>query len=208
MVKEMAVDGFLEDLSSKKPTPGGGGASALGGALGASLGLMVVNLTLGKKKYVQVEEEFLGYLERLTALREDFLRLADEDALAFAPLARAYGLPAETEEERLQKETVLEVHLFRAAMVPIQVMETAIRALDMMDSLAEKGSRPAVSDVGAAVQFIRTSITGAIMNVWINTKSMKNREKANELNEYADTLLKNGTEKADFIYRTVEAALR
>lgn len=208
MVKETVIEEFLEELSSKKPTPGGGGGSALSGALGASLGLMVVNLTLGKKKYAQVENEFLGYLEELTLMREEFLRLADEDAHAFAPLARAYGLPSETEEERHQKETVLEMHLFQAALVPIQVMETAIRVLDCMDSLARKGSRLAVSDVGVAVQFIRTAITGATMNVWINTKSMKNREKANELNKYADTMLRDGTEKAASIYKTVEAALR
>lgn len=208
MVKDEVIEGFLEDLSSKKPTPGGGGGSAISGALGASLGLMVVNLTLGKKKYEKVEEEFLVYLKRLLLLRDKFLRLADEDARVFAPLSKAYGLPSETQEEKRRKETVLEVHLLNAAMVPIEVMETAIQTLDIMGGLGEKGSRLAVSDVGVAVQFIRTAITGAIMNVWINTKFMKNREKANELNKYADTMLSNGVDQADSIYKAVEAELR
>ena len=186
MIKEMVTEEFLAELSSKKPTPGGGGAAALGGAAGVSLGQMVINLTLGKKKYADVEEEMKELLEQLETLKAEFLHLADEDARVFAPLAAAYGLPGTTDEEKKRKAEVLEGHLLTASLVPLHVMEDAQKALVIMDILAEKGSRMAVSDVGVGVQFIRTALTGAVMNVWINTKSMKDREKAEELNRQAD----------------------
>lgn len=208
MIKEMVTGEFLEELSSKKPTPGGGGAAALGGAAGAALGQMVINLTLGKKKYADVEEEMKALLEKLEVLKAEFLHLADEDARVFAPLAAAYGLPGTTDEEKKYKAEVLEGHLLTASLVPIHVMEDALKALDIMDILADKGSRMAVSDVGVGVQFIRTALTGAVMNVWINTKSMKNREKAEELNGYADEMMQKGTALADAVYRKVEDALR
>lgn len=208
MIKEMVTEEFLEELSSKKPTPGGGGAAALGGAAGVSLGQMVINLTLGKKKYADVEEEMKELLEQLETLKAEFLHLADEDARVFAPLAAAYGLPGTTDEEKKRKAEVLEGHLLTASLVPLHVMEDAQKALVIMDILAEKGSRMAVSDVGVGVQFIRTALTGAVMNVWINTKSMKDREKAEELNRQADEMMRSGTAVADAVYQKVENALR
>lgn len=208
MIKEMVTEEFLAELSSKKPTPGGGGAAALGGAAGVSLGQMVINLTLGKKKYADVEEEMKELLEQLETLKAEFLHLADEDARVFAPLAAAYGLPGTTDEEKKRKAEVLEGHLLTASLVPLHVMEDAQKALDIMDILAEKGSRMAVSDVGVGVQFIRTALTGAVMNVWINTKSMKDREKAEELNGQADEMMRSGTAAADAVYQKVENALR
>ena len=208
MIKEMVTEEFLAELSSKKPTPGGGGAAALGGAAGVSLGQMVINLTLGKKKYADVEEEMKELLEQLETLKAEFLHLADEDARVFAPLAAAYGLPGTTDEEKKRKAEVLEGHLLTASLVPLHVMEDAQKALVIMDILAEKGSRMAVSDVGVGVRFIRTALTGAVMNVWINTKSMKDREKAEELNRQADEMMRSGTAAADAVYQKVENALR
>lgn len=95
-----------------------------------------------------------------------------------------------------------------ASLVPLEMMEKAVEMLGMLDFLAEKGSRLAVSDVGVAVQFVRTAILGAVMNVYINTKSMRNREKAEELNREAEELVKDGTERADAIYEKVLAQLR
>lgn len=207
-MKDFTMHTFLEKLSSKSPTPGGGGAAGLGGAIGVALGEMVVNLTLGKKKYADVEEEMQSFLLKLEALKNEFLKLADEDERVFSPLAAAYGLPAGTEEEKKYKEEVLETHLLAAAKVPLMVMERAVETLDLMEFLAEKGSRLAVSDVGVGVQFLRSALLGAKMNVSINTKSMKQREKAGELQERADKLAFHGMEKADAIYAGVEAKLR
>ena len=203
MTKEQTVEQYLEVLSSKQPVPGGGGASALAGALGSALGLMVGNLTVGKKKYAEVEGEIKEYMEQLSQLREDFLRLADEDAVVFAPLAAAYGLPTETEEQRAYKDAVMEENLLRASLVPLSVMEATLKTIAVLEELEQKGSVMAVSDVGVAVQCARTALAGAVMNVYINTKSMKDRDKADDFNEEAYHMLTSGMARADEIYEKV-----
>lgn len=207
MTEEKKICEYLEVLSSKAPVPGGGGASALAGALGNALGQMVVNLTVGKKKYAEVEEEMQEYLERLKNMQQEFLHLSDRDAAVFAPLAECYRLPSATPEEKEHKETIMEEKLLDASMVPVEIMEKALELLEILDVLADKGSRMAVSDVGVAVQFTRTALLGAVMNVYINTKSMKNREKAEEINQGAKRMIKIGTSQADEIYEKVLAQL-
>jgi len=208
MIKEQRIQEFIEVLSSKQPVPGGGGASALGGALGTALGLMVGNLTVGKKKYAAVEADVKAGMEKLLALQEKMLQLADDDAKVFAPLAAAYSLPSGTEVEKEYKAAVMEENLLAASLVPMEIMEAAVESLDVLEELELKGSVMAVSDVGVAVQFIRTALTGAVMNVYINTKSMKNLEKAGELNDRAERLLTEGVRKADRIYERVLIRLR
>ena len=208
MVESMTIQEFLDVLSSKEPVPGGGGASALAGALGNALGQMVANLTIGKKKYAQVEDEIKELAERMKGIQGQFTALADQDAKVFAPLAKCYSLPSGTEEEKAYKAEVMEARLLDASLVPMEIMEKAWEMLEIMDILADKGSRMAVSDVGVGVQFIRTALLGAVMNVYINTKSMKNREKAEEMNEKAEHLIKEGTEAADRIYQKVLEQLR
>ena len=203
MTEEKKICEYLEVLSSKAPVPGGGGASALAGALGNAMGQMVVNLTVGKKKYAEVEEEMQEYLERLKTMQQEFLHLSDRDAEVFAPLAECYRLPSATPEEKEHKETVMEEKLLDASMVPVEIMEKALELLEILDVLADKGSRMAVSDVGVAVQFTRTALLGAVMNVYINTKSMKNREKAEEINQNAKRMIKIGISQADEIYEKV-----
>lgn len=208
MTEQQTIHEFLEVLSSKQPVPGGGGASALSGALGTALGLMVGNLTVGKKKYAAVETEVLAMMERLTALQREMVRLIDEDARVFAPLAAAYGLSAETEEERAHKAQVMEENLVNASLVPLKIMELAGEILKILEELEQKGSVMAVSDVGVAVQFARTALTGAVMNVYINTKSMKDRKKALELNDRAEKVLSEGMTLADQIYDHVLRRLK
>lgn len=208
MVESMTIQEFLDVLSSKEPVPGGGGASALAGALGNALGQMVANLTIGKKKYALVEDEIKELAERMKEIQGQFTALADQDAKVFAPLAKCYSLPSGTEEEKAYKAEVMEARLLDASLVPMEIMEKASEMLEIMDILADKGSRMAVSDVGVGVQFIRTALLGAVMNVYINTKSMKNREKAEEMNEKAERLIKEGTEAADRIYQKVLEQLR
>ena len=182
MTGEAQISEYLDILSSKAPVPGGGGASALAGALGDSLGQMVVHLTLGKKKYAQVQDEMLEYESHLKRLQEEFLVLADRDAEVFAPLAECYRLLDVTEEEKAYKEKIMEERLRNASFVPLEIMEKAVEMLGILEELSYKGSVMAVSDVGVGVQFARTALLGAVMNVYINTRSMKNRQKAEELN--------------------------
>ena len=208
MIESMRIQEFLDVLSSKEPVPGGGGASALAGALGNALGQMVSNLTIGKKKYALVEDEIKELAERMKGIQGQFTALADQDAKVFAPLAKCYSLPSDTEEEKAYKAEVMEARLLDASLVPMEIMEKAAEMLEIMDILADKGSRMAVSDVGVGVQFIRTALLGAVMNVYINTKSMKNRGKAEEMNEKAERLIREGTEAADRIYQKVLGQLR
>ena len=113
------------------------------------------------------------------------------------------NMPDFTEEEKQERARIMEENLLAASLVPLHMMEKAAETLELLEVLGEKGSRMAVSDVGVAVQFARTALTGAVMNVYINSKSMKNREKAEELNAKAGVLIENGTKKADEIYAKV-----
>lgn len=207
MIEKEILGQWVDTLASKAPVPGGGGASALGGALAAALGQMVGNLTTGKKRYADVEEEIQQSLFALNILQMELMALADKDAEVFAPLAAAYGLPKDTEKQREEKERILEENLLAATLVPMQMMEKTSAVLDVLELLAEKGSRMAISDVGVAVQFARAALNGAVMNVYINTKSMKNRGKAEELNEKAGKMIAKGTKQADEIYGKVLAGL-
>ncbi|MCD8122566.1 MAG: cyclodeaminase/cyclohydrolase family protein [Clostridiales bacterium] len=208
MTEGQRIADWVDALASKAPTPGGGGASALGGALAAALGQMVANLTVGKKRYADVEEEMQESLAALAALQADFLKLADRDAEVFASLAAAYGLPSGTDEEKAEKTRVLEENLLAASLVPLKMMEKAVAALYILEGVEAKGSRMAVSDAGVAAQFARAALTGAVMNVYINTKSMKDRERAEELNARSEALVDEGVRLADGIYGRVLAKLR
>ncbi len=208
MVEQNTFNEFLTELSSKAPVPGGGGAAGVGGALGAALGQMVMNLTIGKKKYADVEEEMEGLLVTMEQLKKRLIHLADKDGEVFAPLAAAYSLPTGTQEEKAYKEQVMEERLLAASQVPLDIMEAASQVLSILEVLAHKGSRMAVSDVGVGASFARAALLGAVMNVYINTKSMKNRERAEELNQRADAMVADGAKKADEIYETVLKKLR
>lgn len=203
MMLEKRTTEFLAELSSASPVPGGGGASAAVGAFASALGMMVANLTIGKKKYAEYEEEILAARSELARLQDELVQLTDEDAKAFEPLSRAYGLPKETEEQRAEKERVMEQALYEASLVPLQIMETIARAADILDVLEKKGSRLAVSDVGVGILFAQAALEGASLNIFINTKMMKNRERAEQLNARAETLIREGRKKQESIYGAV-----
>lgn len=203
MMLEMKTTEFLEELSSKAPVPGGGGASAAVGAFGAALGMMVANLTVGKKKYAAVEEEILAALEELGKLRDRLVALTDRDAQAFEPLSRAYGLPKNTEEEKAAREKIMESALYEASVVPMEIMETVLSSMDLLETLGEKGSRLALSDVGVGILFAQAALEGASLNVFINTRLMKERSQAEELNARADRMIAEGREKKERIYSQV-----
>mgnify|MGYP002644638481 FL=1 len=208
MVEELKVSEFLSTLSSKQPVPGGGGASAAVGAFASALGMMVTNLTIGKKKYIDVEAEMEDIRSRLEALQQELVGLTDRDAEAFEPLSRAYGLPKETEEQRIEKERVMEKALYEASVVPLQIMKTVFRVMEDLEVLGEKGSRLAVSDVGVAVLFARAALEGASLNIYINTRLMKNREQAERLNKESDELIAEAGRLQEKIYTGVLAKIR
>lgn len=199
---------FVEVLSSKAPVPGGGGASALVGALGTALGNMVGQLTLGKKKYVDVEEDISILMEKASKLQEELLILVEKDAEVFEPLAKAYSMPKETVEEKAEKENVMAQVLRDAAEVPLEIMRKCCQVIELQGEFAAKGSRLAVSDAGVGVIFCKSALQGASLNVFINTKSMKDRELAEKIDREADEMLREYTMKADEIFASVFHELR
>ena len=201
-------DEFVEVLSSKAPVPGGGGASALVGAVGAALCNMVGNLTDGKKKYADVEEELRGLMEQVTEIQNRFLQLIDEDAEGFAPLAKAYGLPSGTEEEKAKKAEIMEKCLNDACGVPMEIMENCCRAIDLIEIFAAKGSVLAVSDAGVAAACCRAALKGASLNIYINTKSMKDRKRGDELNQKCDEMIAVYGAKAEKLFDSVLQKLK
>lgn len=205
---EQKMTDFIEVLSSKEPVPGGGGACAAVGAMGMALGLMVANLTAGKKKYVANEERIQEILTEAMALRKEIEGLADKDAEVFEPLSRAYGLPRETRAEKEHKEQIMEKCLYAASQVPIELMEKVLKSMEILEELSEIGSTIAISDVGVGAQFARSALNGGALNVFINTRLMKDMETAERLNSRAEELLEEGNAKADVIYNTVRAALQ
>ena len=208
MLLEQKTTDFLEQLSSSAPIPGGGGASAAVGAFASALGLMVTNLTVGKKKYADVEEEILEIREKLEQKKQDLVRMVDEDAEAFEPLAKAYRMPKETEEEQAEKEKVMEAALKNAAEAPLCIMKTIVDTMEMIRELGEKGSRLAVSDAGVAILFAQAALEGASLNIFINTKMMKDQEEAERLNYLADQLIATGKELKETTYDAVLKGIR
>lgn len=208
MMYEDKIQDFIEVLSSDAPVPGGGGASALAGSMGMALGSMVANLTVGKKKYADVQDDIQIILEKAKGLQDKLLRLMDEDAQAFEPLSKAYGLPRQTPEEQAKRDEIMEEALVVASIAPMKIMETCMEVIGLLEELEVKGTRIAISDVGVGIQLTRAALTGASMNVYINTKLMKNESKAKELNEKADTLILEGTKRADVVYEKVVNATK
>lgn len=206
--KIMRIEEFTEVLASKSAIPGGGGASALTAALGIALGSMVGNLTVGKKKYKDVEEEIRRQMQQAEVLQRELLLFIDKDAEAFEPLSKAYGLPKETEEQLEYRNKVMEEALLKASLVPLKIMETVLEAIAVLEVMAEKGSRIAVSDAGVGVQFCRAALLGASMNVFINTKLMKDREKAAQLNQRCEELMEDGVKRADAVFELVMKSIR
>ncbi len=205
---ERTCDQFIKELASKAPVPGGGGASALAGALGMALGSMVGNLTLGKKKYAAVQEDIECILQNAEALQRDLMALIDDDAEAFYPLSQAYSLPTETEEDRAHKEAVMEEAIKNACLAPLAIMEKAMQAIALHGELLQKGSRMMVSDVGVGVLLCKTALMGASLNVLINTKSMRNAAVAERMNSKVDAMLRRGMAQADEIYAGVLAQIK
>ncbi|MBQ9022785.1 MAG: cyclodeaminase/cyclohydrolase family protein [Eubacterium sp.] len=194
---------FLDELASSAPVPGGGGASAACGALAAALASMVANLTTGKKKYAQYEDDIQRILRDAEEKRKELVALADADAQAFEPLAKAYSLPKSTEEELAYREKVMKKVLYDASIAPLRIMETVSEVILLIEEVAEKGSVMAISDAGVAAVFAQAALKGASLNVFINTKSMKDRETAADLNAKAHVLIALGSEKTDAIFAKV-----
>lgn len=198
---------FINALASKEPVPGGGGASALVGSIGVALGSMVGNLTAGKKKYADVEEDIQQLLKQSSELTNKLNGLVKADEDAFKPLAAAYGLPRETEEEKNHKDKVLQEALIEATNVPMQIAECALEGIKLLDEYAQKGNRLVISDAGVGVIFCKAALQGAKLNVLINLKLLKDEAFKARISKRLQAVELEGMALADKVYRYVEELL-
>ena len=192
---------FVEVLASNEPAPGGGGAAALVGAIGTALGNMVGSLTVGKKKYADVEEEIIALKAKCDALQTELLNQVEADEINFVPLAKAYGIP----KDDPNRDTIMEEATMVACSTPVKIMELCCEAMEAIAIFAEKGSRLAVSDAGCGAVCVKAALQAASLNVFINTKTLKNREVAEELNAKCLGMLDKYGKMADGIFETVKA---
>lgn len=189
METSKTLQNYLDELSSNSPTPGGGNVAALCGALASSLGIMVCNLTIGKKKYAEVENEMIIIKDNLLKYQSDFIELGKNDNLAFDKVMNAIKLPKESEKEKEIRNQEIEKATIGAAEVPSQVMQSAKEILPLLKTIIEKGNKNSISDAGVAVALTETASKGAYLNVLINCSSLNNQIIAQEIKKRADIML-------------------
>ena len=202
-MRELNLNEFTKELSSGAPVPGGGGASALMGAVSASLCSMVGNLTSGKKKYAEYQQDIERIIAQAVELNEKMLSLIEKDAEAFEPLAKAYSIP----KEEPGRDEILEKALYEAAMAPLEIVKCSAEVSALIKELVVKGSRLAISDVGVAASACEACAKGAAMNVYINTKLMKDRECAAKLNAETIALVDGVCAASKAAYEEVKGGL-
>ena len=189
---ERSLTSFVDLMAAKEPVPGGGGASAAVGALGAALCMMVGNYTTGKKKYAAYEADVQRIIREADALQKQLIEQVNADAEAFEPLSRAYAIP----KEHPDREKVLEEATVQACAAPMEMVRCTAKVIDLLDEMQEKGSVMLISDVGCGALLCRAALESAAMNVFINTGSMKNRSKAEAMENEVDALLEKYIRKA------------
>lgn len=201
---ENTAASFTEQLASSAAVPGGGGASALVGSIGVALASMVANLTTGKKKYAEFEQDIRRILDEADALRLELLRLIDSDAECFEPLSKAYAM----DKNDPGFNELMQSALRRACTAPMDIMDAAARAIALHEELALKGSRLMLSDVGVGVLCCKTALMGASMNVLINLKSITDEVYAMDLRNRMEELLDKYCASADKTYNYVLERLK
>lgn len=199
-----SCENFAELLAAKVSVPGGGGAAALVGALGAALCSMTGNFTIGKKKYAEFEEDIKIILIKAEKIRLRLLELVNEDAEAFTPLAEAYAISKDNPE----RDEILENALLNACKAPLEMIEQCAQAINLLEEMLTKGSRLLISDVGCGALLSRAAMESAAVNVFINTSSLKDREQAKSIEAKTDKILDEFCPKASKIADEVNKIIR
>jgi formiminotetrahydrofolate cyclodeaminase len=190
MLKEMALSELLQELSSKSAAPGGGTVAGLAGALSAVMVSMVCNLTIGKKKYVQSEDEMKKDLDYSSKLREEFILLADKDAEVFNEVMEAYRLPHENEEQKIERTRAVEEATKRAALVPMDVLRRCKILSELSRSVALKGNENSISDAGVAAIMAYAAAQSASLNILINLSTINDEDFKGKLKSEQEHVLK------------------
>lgn len=207
-IKEMKCGHFIEVLASKAPVPGGGGAAAFGGAIGMALSNMVGNLTIGKKKYAEVEGEVKELVSKGEIVINELMSLVDKDAVVFEPLSKAYGLPKDTPEQAKHKEELIEKCCKAACAIPMEIMRKAYEGIMLHKRMGEIGTLIAISDVGCGVTFLKSALIAAKLNVLINFKFIQDKdyieENEKEMQRLSDEGCRVADETLDLVMRKIQ----
>ncbi|KQP05622.1 methenyltetrahydrofolate cyclohydrolase [Methylobacterium sp. Leaf93] len=199
------IQSFLDGLASSAPTPGGGGAAAISGAMGAALLSMVCNLTIGKKKYVEVEGELKEILGKSEALRAELTGMIADDVEAFDAVMGAYGLPKVTDEEKAARAARIQEALKVATDVPLACCRACREVIDLAEAVADKGNLNVISDAGVAVLSAHAGLRSAALNVYVNAKGLDDRGFADERLKQLEELLRPAGPLNEKIYEVVKA---
>ncbi len=199
---------YFNELSSNTPTPGGGNVAALCSALSSSLGIMVCNLTIGKKKYAEVEHQMISLKEKLESMQKQFIELGQQDNASFDKVTDAFKLPKETEQEKDARSKAIEETTIGATTAPMEVIQTSKALLSILETIIDKGNKNSISDAGVAVALVGTAAKGAYLNVLINCSSLSNQTIANELKKTADILVEEVIHTSDRIFEQVVKAVQ
>lgn len=206
-IKDKSIESFLDELASKAPTPGGGSAAALMGAQAAALVSMVCNLTIGKPKYIAVEEDMKVLLMRSETLRSELLAMIKADVDVFNKLMARYGLAKETDTEKVARSAQIQIALKEATLVPLACAKACSGILLLSKEAAEKGNVNVVSDAGVAVMSAYAGLKSAALNVYINAGSLKDKEFAAEQLENLELVLQGADVSTEEIYQLVKGKL-
>jgi len=207
MTANNSIQTFLDDLSSERPTPGGGGAAAVSGAIGAALVSMVANLTIGKKNYEAVWQDLEAVKAKAEALRAELIRAIDEDVVAFNAVMGAYGLPRATDDEKAKRAAAIQAALKDATLAPLRAVKACFEVIRLSAAAAEKGNLNVISDAGVAVLSANAGLRSAALNVFINAKAIKDRDFAEKQIAEVNTLLAQAAETTDAVYQTVRTKI-
>ena len=197
------VTEFLDALASSAPAPGGGSVAALSGALGAALISMVCNLTLGKRKYADVQDDIAALVEQSESLRQALTDLLEADVQVYTGVSTAYKMPRETDEEKSARSAAIQEALKKATLVPMRVAEACVQVLDLCPPSAEKGNVNAVSDVGVAALMAEAGLRSAALNVIININAIRDKAFCSEMEGKLNSLLDGKPALKDRIYDLV-----
>lgn len=200
VLKEKKIAEFTEKLAGRNSVPGGGAASAVTGAFGSALASMVSELTIGKKKYAEYEEDVTKIAKRAKELSERFLFLANEDAEKYRVVSEVYAIRAVSEEEKKEKSDKLEEALKGAIMPPMEMLESLYEAAGLFRELSQKGSKLLVSDTGGGAALCEGAARVSLLAVYANTKLMKERDAAAKIDEKAEKLLSAISESVEKTY--------
>jgi len=197
---------YLTELSSSSPTPGGGNVAAFCGALASSLGIMVCNLTIGKKKYADVESEIISVKEKLEDYQKKFIELSEKDNEAFNNVMEAMKLPKENEEQIQIRSKKIEEATLHAAEIPSEVIKNCNSILPLLKIIIDKGNKNSISDAGVAISLIKSAAQSAYLNVLINCKSLNNQTIASEIQKSVQVIF-DEVQKTTELYLNIITSL-